>query len=494
MAARRTRVVAGNTVAQAIASVIGKLATFAWTAVAARELTQSGYGTLNLIFALGLIFAAISEWGFDAALTRRIALDPSSLSTELTSCLAWEAALGGILFVVGGAVTAIAHPEDLSLVTLAALLAALYLDSFNDTIRAAAAGVQRQGGISTAVTAERIVTAGFGVAALLTGGGLSGFAIAFFVGTTLGLWWHLVAIRRLGFRVHLPAFPDLRNWARGTAAVGISTLVLAALYRADAVLVTVFLGERALASYSTAYRIFDTSQFVVFAIAGAVFPVLTQLKDDARQFRSSLGTAMTAIGLVYWPFAAICLVDGGQVLGLLFGGTYEATARGSLAALALAPLTFAMAFLISTATVASGELRLLPLAATVATVVNLGVDALVLPVIGIVGAAAMTTVAYLVQGGIMAYGLRRRIGVAGWLLRPAVEPVVAAIAMAGLLWALKLPVVAEIGIGVVVYAVIVMVLLRWFNAPVFAGGLALARRQPATAPAQPREPEPHRAT
>src|SRR5947209_7110521 len=79
---------------------------------------------------------------------------------------------------------------------------------------------------------------------------------------------HVAAVRQLGvsFRPSLLGRDGLRTFGRGTAAFGVSALVLAALSRFDVVLLEAMKGAKAVASYTAAYRLFETVLFVTFAV------------------------------------------------------------------------------------------------------------------------------------------------------------------------------------------------------------------------------------
>jgi O-antigen/teichoic acid export membrane protein len=74
----RGRPPAVNAALAALADVVGKVSTLAWTVVAARLLTQEQFGAFNLALALALIASAVAEGGYDPVLVRT--------STPSTTC------------------------------------------------------------------------------------------------------------------------------------------------------------------------------------------------------------------------------------------------------------------------------------------------------------------------------------------------------------------------------------------------------------------------
>src|SRR4051794_33783983 len=101
--ARRT---AANALVSAVAQVLGKVATLAWTLVATRQLTQQDFGAFSYILAIALLLSAIAEWGFDPVLVRRGSGRPERLPDLLSQTVACELAVGIPLFVVVGGLLA----------------------------------------------------------------------------------------------------------------------------------------------------------------------------------------------------------------------------------------------------------------------------------------------------------------------------------------------------------------------------------------------------
>lgn len=461
LARRTTANVAFSTLAQ----VVGKLGTFAWTAVAARRLGPAQFGVFTVVLSVALIVSAVAEWSFDVTLVQKVSSDPQHRNRYLTQALAWEGMLAVALFGLGGlALSASLSPEVR--LGLALVLASVFLDSFSDTLRGAAAALQRQGATSLALIVQRLGAAGMAIALLATGHALTGLALALLLASAVGLAGSLLAVYRLGFRPERAALAlaTMRSFAARGWPIGVSSIVLVALFRLDAVMLSALRGSFALGTYSVAYKLFDTSLFFAFALNGALYPVmsagsvsgstLSRQEPIGAGLSSPLQSGLGALAFSYLPFAAVCLAEPHALLRLLFGAQYAAQAGSALEWLAFAPLAFGLSYLASSALNSrrrSGEMLV---AAAIAAVVNVAANLVAIPLFAGAGAACTTTAAYLLQAIVGLAYLRRRFGVRLDLRSATALPLAGSVVLALLLRSLPLPLPVDLVVGLAAYLAI----------------------------------------
>ncbi|HWG92634.1 MAG TPA: oligosaccharide flippase family protein [Mycobacteriales bacterium] len=450
---------AANAALNSGAQVVGKLATLTWTLVAARELGTSAFGAFFYVLAVAQLASAVVEWGFDPVLVRRGARQPELLPSLLTQNLVWQTAVAVPVLGALGVVLVAVRPADERLLVVA-LLVAVALDGVSDTCRAVGEAAQRQAGVSAAVTLQRVLTAAVAVTVLLLGGGVGGLAASVLAGSVVGTAVHLAAVRRLGVRLVGSAVRPsaLRGYVRGTLFIGMSTLVLMALFRVDTVLLGVLRDEEEVAAYSAAYRFLETALFVSFAIASVVFPIMSAASERGVVQRA-LTAGLSAGAVVYVPLAVVLALEPGPLLGLLFGDPFSTTSDDPLRLLALAPLCYLAAYLSQSGLQAVDRAVGMLVAASTALTVNVVLDVLLIPAYGASAAAAVTTLSYALHAAVMLLWLRRA-GVRPQLLRPLREPAAASVPLAVVLLVLDRPVLLELVAGGALYAAAWLLLVR----------------------------------
>lgn len=451
-----------NAAVMAAADVIGKVATLAYTILAARILSAEDFGAFSYAVAFSLLVAVIPTWGFDPIVVRDGSADPGVLDQRYRHALTAKLAIALPVFLGTGALAALSRPTARAGITLALVMIAALFDILADSGRAAANAAQRLVGVSAALTINRIASAGLAAGALLAGLGLLGVGAAYLAGSAGGWLISAVAVRRLG----LHASPQPSRWrealrlARGSWEVGVAALVSAALFRIDAVLLAALRGDEEVAVYAVAYRLLETVLFVAWAVGRANYPVMSAAAGEPARVRRITETATGVVGILYVPFAAVLLLEGTAVLALLFGAEYAAASTPALRWLAPAPVLFAAAYIGTYGLLALGRARASLYVSVAATSVNILLNLLLIPALGATGAAAATTASYALETVLVVAVMGRHAGVVRFDRGVAV-PLLAALPMAGVLLALRAPVLLELVPAGIVY------LAAWF---------ALARR------------------
>jgi O-antigen/teichoic acid export membrane protein len=463
--------------------VVGKVGTFAWTAVAARRLGPAGFGVFTVALSVALILSNLSEWSFDAALIQRASSDPDRRNAYLTDAVVCEGLLAVALFGAGGLLVAHWLPGSAT-VALALVLLSVYLDSFSDTLRAASAAVQRQGGTSLALIAQRALAAGVGIGLLLAGYGLTGLATALAATSALGLVGHIAAVWQLDLRLTRSAvsLQLFNRFIAGTWPIGVANVVLATLFRIDAVMLGGLRGTTAVGAYGAAYKLFDTTLFYAFALNGVLLPVMSASMpgngSSPRRLSTALQAGVTALAFGYFPVAAVCLAAPGPVLRLVFGARYAAESAHALAWLALAPFAFGLAFLCASVLQAARRTGGLLIAALAATVVNVVANAIAIPAYGGTAAACTTTLSYAVESVILLGLLYRRFGLRLNAAAAVATPLTAALVLAVVLRLAPSAVVVTLPLGGLAYLVICALGLGRFQRTAFGDLRAAFSRIP----------------
>lgn len=440
--------------------LLGKVATIAWTLLAARRLSQQDFGSFSFGLSLALLGGAVAKWGFDSVLVLRVSRDRENTARYVTEAVAWELLVGLPVMTLAAVAALPSRPTAAARLVVVLLSVAVYVELWSETARAAGAAVGHQRGTSLALVVQRTLTAVAAVPVLLMGGGVVGLALAFLGSSAVGLVLHVVAAKRAGAPV-VPALLDregLRAFARGSAPIGVASLVLMALFRLDAVLLAAIHDDVAVAAYAAAYRLFETMLFAAQALRSSVFPVMSE-RADGVTVRRAVERFAAATALLYVPFAVVCVVDAPGVLRLLYGTAYEHASAGALRWLGLAPLAWGLSYVANGAAQALGRARVMLVGAVVATVFNVGLNLAVIPRWAGTGAGAATTLSYVLLVAIVLGGLRPDTGRTR-VLRALAEPALAAVVAAVVLLASPWPVLVEAPLAGVAYLAVWWLLVR----------------------------------
>lgn len=463
------------------AEVVGKVATFGFTVVAARELSRADFGAFSYALAFAVLVTTVPNWGFNAVLMREGSVDPDRLSRYYSQALAWRLGLMVPTFAVAAVVGATSRRDDEAAVALVLVLVATGLDLLADTGKAAAAVRGRLEAWALGLVVNRILSAVAAVVVLVAGGGLVGAAAAYLAGSLSGVLVTTVAVARLGVRP-TPWRVDvagMRAMGRQSFALGLDGVAAMLLARVDTVILGELRGDEAVAVYSVGYRLLDTVLVVVWSLNSVVFPRLSAAAP--AEVRRVAERALGAVAAVFVPFGVVLLVRGPEVVGLIFGGDYEQPAAGTVRWLSPTALVFAAGFFASAALLSRRRGGPALLATVVALAANVALNLALVPRFGPAGAAAATTAAYTLEAVVLLVLCGRLFG---WVRyeRAMVVPLLAAAPLALALLVVPGNVVVAVAVGGVLYAAAWLALVRRLSPDVVAL-LRGALRRRAGAPA-----------
>ena len=474
---------ARNTAVRAAAEVVAKLASLALFAVLARETGASGLGAFVFAFAFLQIAMVPLDLGYDRWLVRRIAEDRAAGSERL---------LADVLAIK--LVTAI----PVAALTVAALAALGYGDQARETTYALAGGVlfeslarsvfavftahERGELLAVSLIVQRIANAGLGIAALAAGYGVVTVAAAYTVGGALGfaVAWLLLVKRFRGLRLR-PA----GGWAalsRASIPFGIQDVFSTALFRLDAVILSLIATQAAVGLYGAAWRLFEATFFVSIALAGAFAAMYTYLGPDTEPdvrsvFQRSVKLALASL----LPIAVVFATLADPVIRAVFGDGLEG-AGDPLRILAPCVVLLGVVTLAVALYVARLDPKPMVRVTGAMAAFNVVLCLVLIPPLEEVGAAwAMlaTEVAYCVLSLAMAARLVNGLDWSSMLAGPAA----AGVAMAAVALALDAPLAVVLAASTAAY-LFVLVIVEWrFSRADFDFAARMLRRWTTLRPA-----------
>jgi len=211
--------------------------------------------------------------------------------------------------------------------------------------------------------------------------------------------------------------------------MGASRTLALVNYNFDSVLIGLMLGAAAVGWYGAAYKPITAILAMPVTYFLGLFPALSRTHaESTEQFKQVVRRSLRITAFFAAPIGFGAYFLAAPVVDLLYGAAY----RNSVPALQILAWSAGLVILRGTyrqALNAAGRQRLDLLCAASATVVNLGLNILLIPRYGIVGAAAATVTSETVWLGMASYYFSRSVAALGFVT-VLLRPVAAAIAMA----------------------------------------------------------------
>jgi O-antigen/teichoic acid export membrane protein len=455
--------IAWQAVLQLVVRVLNVAIGVVTVALMARELGTEQFGAWSTALGYVGLFAFLNDFGFAQVGIQRMAEDPERES-EWLGALAALRALGGVaalVLCVAGIPLFLDPEEDVRLV---ALVLSISVFAAVPYALMAVFTSRLRGGVALALlTFQSIVWLVAVVLVLEAGGGLLDLAWAF---VAVGLLVGVVQVAVTGRYVRIAVRDGRRLWGglfRVALPLGLAGLASTIYYRIDAVMVFDISGAQEAGYYGAAYRVLDPLHILPTAVMSAVFPVVAAVHAiDRERVGRLVQAALDYLAVVAVPIFAGSIVVAEPLMTAIFGDRF-APAADVLPLLMLGFVGVALGYLPGYLWPVVQLQWLFVALAAIAVVLNIGLNLVLIPAHGAIGAAIATVVTefWIAAAGLVA--VKRRLGVPlalGRVARACLAAGLMAIAAAA---ALELGLLAALAVAGPVY-VAGLLLLRVVNA------------------------------
>lgn len=370
-------------------------------ALVARLLGVEPYGDLIAMLAAAGILGQIVEFGFPLLVARSVAQRRDGGWAEVRFALKRQAALAlPVLGLMYGYLTLTSIASHLHPVGLLIAASACF-QGMKGTLRGACRGLERFGVEALFLWTERFGLLVLGVAAVAMGGGLVALAAVFFVVRGVDLLAYVVVVYRM-FDGHGPARSQSSLSLAMAAPFAVGSFLWLAYYQVDTAMLAVLGTAHDTGIYGAAYRFVDIVHVLPRLIVMVTFPAMVLAWSGNRpRFIALLVSLQRQLAYVAVPAVLGIVVWSGPLLRLGFGGEFTAGAP-ALQLLGIGTLFAFYSVLYSQALLAAGRERHLAWVLAGTVLVNVGLNVLLIPRYGFMGAAAATLVTEVIYVGMLA--------------------------------------------------------------------------------------------
>jgi len=448
-----------NTAFRGTGEIVGRLASLALFAVVARKLGENGLGAFVFAVAyLGFVMVAI-DLGLDRYILRAIARERESADHLFFNTIALKLALAVPLFALSLAGLRLVGYNATAQATTLALTLGVLSDSVARTQAAIFSAHERGGPPSLADALQRICSAGLGIVALQAGYGVVAVAASYSIGSFLGV---LIGFGLLARTIGMPERAvDSRRWrSLATASIPFAaqdtfSILLA---RMDTLILAAFATQAAVGRYGAAYRLFESTFFIAYALTGAFSAMYTNLKlEGDPSLRSVFQRSLKLALVLLMPVAVSFLVLAEPICKLIYGPDVAAAPPLRIlgpGVVLMGLVTLCVSLLVSR----EQPRRIVPLTAAMAAL-NVALNLVLIPSYGDIGAAAAMLATALVYAVWVVHRAGRAVAGIG-VPATLAGAVAAGLAMAVVAWPLRGSLLVALLAGGAAYAAVLILVER----------------------------------
>lgn len=439
------------------ATVLIRLIGFVAVTLFARKAGPETFGTYAFAVALaGFVVGAPTNFGIGTLGTRKIARDPSRAGKVVGEALAVQAIIAAFAVVLLVALVPLLSSNS-EMVEVTPFVA-LYYVAYSMTVDWALQGLQRLRAVAVARLAGQVLF-GIVVPLVLVSGtvGAVRYAGAFAAGATLTAIVAFAMVRRAVGPITISwSIAPLLDLAKRAAPLGFSLVMLQIYWSMDQVLLGLLTNKAQVGQYAAAAKLPVVLSGFIQIWVSAVYPHASKLfRRDPDALRRQLG-GFTSLSIVAaLPLAAGSALLAAPIVTGLFGSAYS-QAGPSFAILMAASAIVVVAINYTSLAMAVDEERIFALAVTIAAVVNVLLNLVLIPHYGAVGASIATVVAESLVFLMCARRVVARIGRPPLAGRRIVGAVAATVVMSAVILAMpsSISVWLRIGAGGAVFLIV----------------------------------------
>ena len=461
MPSPQRRSVAHNAVARAIGEIIAKLASVAFFVAVARELGEESFGDFMFALSFTTVLLLASGFGTEELVAREVARDRSRLDEYLSNTMVVKLGTSIALLAFAAAFVNVAGYPEQTRAAVYVIGAGVAIENLGRTWGSVFQACERLDLFAVSIIVQRTVTAIAGIAVLARGGDLIDVAFVFLAGSVLGFVVAALVLRRYVARPHL-SIQRSQWWPliKVGAPIGLVTLVLTVLVKLDMVLISFLSGgsNREVGFYGAAFRLVEATMFISWSFTAAFLPWAARRGEDPARLAEGYELGLKALTAVLLPIGVTFAILADPLVNLFYGDQYEA-AVAPLRWLGVMTVFYGINLLAAIVLVARDRPLDFARICGVVVAINLALNLALIPPLGATGAALAAAASSIV---LAVLGIRRIASLTGRLnmVRAFAGPVLAGAVMAGAMLASPLPFVPTAVLGVVLYAVVLLVVER----------------------------------
>ncbi len=415
--------------------IFGKAGLFISLMIYSRILGDDPFGELLFAVSIGLIVIFLSDMGATILVTRRIA-SGCDVNSTLSAAVVLRSVLSIVTVLAVMAAGWVVGYSTRQLVLILFVSSGFVLDGFLETSFAVFRAREVMINEGAARLLLGLLTVSLAAYAWYTGRGVYFAGATYFVRQIPAAIFAYFVLFRMGFRLDTShkALKSVISLFKAAVPLGIVGLFLVAGERLDSVFIKAYLGDSAIAAYQQSTKILEALVLVVTPtlLPGALFAALCEsVQVGWYKTRERIAWMTELFVVIAFVLIIPLLAFEQQVLRIIWGGEFL---RGIsmdelLVSFRIVLLTLPVAYMyhMFMAVVISLERqkKAVPLVA-VSLAVEIVLFVVLIPVMGITGAAVAHFVLMFSVASLLALDLRRKYGATGFI-RGAARPSAAAV-------------------------------------------------------------------
>ncbi len=372
-------------------SAISALISFVITVYIARLLPVSEFGSYITIISFVTLFGVFTDFGINTVIIREGAKNPQDTHNLMFSSMGLKF-LMSVGSMIGAIVFGVIAPYSFEVKLLIVFESiTLLMGGIGSMFSAVFNIYQEMQYISAIQIVERLTFAATAFIALIFGFGVPGVIFATIIAAAVSLMLNFVKSRQIhSYKLN---FKPMLNYAILGPAIwfGIAGLLGTVWQRIDTLMISLMLNMEQVGLYTPAVNYVGIGDMAVIALTGAFFPILSRIVHERGISKKELSKYMGYFAIAAVVVLIATFAFGGPLMILVFGPKYAQSIEYInvlIIGFAINLIAVPTALLLDT----TNNQKVHVLNASYMAGANIGLNWILIPLIGALGAAWATTI------------------------------------------------------------------------------------------------------
>ena len=383
--------IAKNSLALLLASVINIVLGLFYGIYTARYLGPERYGTISFAIAFIGLFGILTDIGIQQLALREIARDKSLVGKYLGNIAVLKVFLSIITFgLIALTINLLKYP-DLTVKVVYIIALSIVLATFSSMLSSIFQAFEKMEYSSLGSILGSVSMLAGGLFAIYCGYSIMGFALIYVFSNALVLIYNIIIAQRFGIIPRLELdYGFIKSLVRRALPFGIGGLFLVYYIWIDRVMLSVMMNNEAVGYYSAAYNLMGSLNFVPSAFVVALFPLMSIFfKGSDKSLDKIFRMGLKYLYMLALPMAVGVTLLGKEIITLIYGPKFLP------AVIALDILIWAEFFvfidvLLGNMLLSINKENITMINAGVGAALNIGLNLILIPRLGIEGSALAT--------------------------------------------------------------------------------------------------------
>lgn len=439
------------------ASIGQKLIAFLYFALIARTIGDEATGAYFIALALTTSIGVLDDVGLTAVVIREVAKTPERTKELLRNVIGIKLITMPLTIVLAFVLPAWRGFDTQTTMLVDLAIIVMLLDTISVTMYGVLRGMHQLKYESVGIFIGQTLTTIVGVVALLSGArDLRLLVVALIVGSGWNAVFALYqVVKRAGWGAFVPSYSQALPILKVSFVFFLAGLFVKVYSYIDSFTIQEFLGNDAVGVYAVAYKFTYAFQFLPLAFVGALYPTMSALADMPAELNRTLMKAEWYLSMLAAPIVFGIFALAPEIVDFFYSNEF-AGAGPVLGVLIFVLLFIFLDFPIGSLLNATGRQTVKTGLMGGAMVVNIIGNALLVPKLGIMGAAvaALVTFVFLFGGGWIAAMRLTKVSfielmkvTGGFFAAGAIMAVVVILLKSHIYWMFTIPVGALVFVG-----------------------------------------------